>query len=83
MRTGFHSYGVEHRDMATYLVRTDDNVTLAQADLATDNRAMAWAVRVATEKRALVHGGHWSGYKLVDDHWERRFAGGNASTRRT
>jgi hypothetical protein len=66
--------------MPMYQVRTEDDELLAEAELASDSKAMTWAVRTTTEHRKALAGRRWHGHRLVDDRWEHRFGGGRRST---
>lgn len=65
--------------MPMYQLRTDDDEVLAQAELASDSKAMGWAVRMTTVHRKTLDGRRWRGHRLVDDVWEPRFGGGRGS----
>ena len=62
--------------MPMYQLRTEDDEILAEAELASDSKAMGWAVRTATEQRKILGGRRWRGHRLVGDVWEHRFGGG-------
>lgn len=61
--------------MATYQLRDADNAILAEAELPTDTKAMAWMVSAATRYRQALGGKRWEGFRLVGDTWIHRFSG--------
>ncbi|RRQ25498.1 hypothetical protein DK926_23035 [Rhodococcus sp. Eu-32] len=61
--------------MATYQLRGADDAVLAQTELPSDTRAMAWMVSAATVNRRALDGKRWEGFRLDDSGWEHRFSG--------
>ena len=61
--------------MATYQLRDTDDAILAEAELPSDTKAMAWMVAAATRNRTALDGRRWEGFRLVGDTWAHRFSG--------
>nr|WP_296775206.1 hypothetical protein [Rhodococcus sp. (in: high G+C Gram-positive bacteria)] len=66
--------------MATYQLRDCDDTILAEAELASDTKAMAWLVSAATRNRKELAGRRWEGFRLVGDSWTHRFSGAHRET---